>query len=84
MSMIKNPSVGRLQLYCSLPQMRSLYGIKDGDYMLFILKCLMTAINIIMILVYLYASGENQTQYSATGSLFIELTFICNTILIWR
>lgn len=81
--MIENPSAGRLQSYCSLPQMRFSYGIKDGDYMLFILKCLMTAINIIMILVYLYASGENPNRNSAVGSLFVELTFICNTMLIW-
>ena len=51
--------------------------------MLFILKCLMTGINIIMILVFLYASGENPGKNAAVSSLFIELTFICNTLLIW-
>lgn len=51
--------------------------------MLFILKCMMTGINIIMILVYLYASGENPNKNTAVGSLFVELTFICNTMLIW-
>ena len=51
--------------------------------MLFILKCAMTAINIIMILVFLYASGENPGKNSAVGSLFMELILICNTLLIW-
>lgn len=51
--------------------------------MLFILKCVMTVINIIMILVFLYASGENPNKNTAVTSLFVELTFICNTLLIW-
>lgn len=51
--------------------------------MLFILKCAMTVINIIMILVYLYASGEKPSKYTAVGSLFMELILICNTLLIW-
>ena len=43
----------------------------------------MTAVNIIMVLLYLYASGENPSKDVVISTLFIDLVFICNTLLIW-
>ncbi len=51
--------------------------------LMFIFKALITIFDIIMIFVFLYASGENPSKNSAIGSLFVELLFICNALMIW-
>lgn len=54
--------------------------------MVFAFRCFMTAMNILMILLFLYVSREDPEKeggYSEAALIFIELIFIGNVMLIW-
>lgn len=49
---------------------------------MFAFRVAMTIINIFLILLFL-SQVDIKSKYEATGALFLEITLVCNTILIW-
>lgn len=49
---------------------------------MFAFRVSMTIINIFLILLFLLAA-DIKSKSAATGALFVEISLVCNTILIW-